>query len=299
LIESLELPSHILPVLVPSGTVIGALQRDVCDECKVGSVPVIAPACHDTASAVAAVPADGNDWCYISSGTWSLMGVEVNHPIINEKTLLYNYTNEAGVGGTIRFLKNIMGLWLIQECRRQWQRQGKDHSDAELTQMAAQAKSFGAMIDPNHESFVAPNDMPARMESFCRRSGQTPPTTAGEFVRAALESLALAYRQALEGLEDVLGRRLNVIHIVGGGCQNELLNQMTADACGRPVIAGPVEATGIGNVLVQAVATGDLKNLSEARSIVRNSFDVKRCEPRSSRQWESAYSRFREMAQPS
>ncbi len=297
MLEKLGLPTRIFPEIIPSGTVIGPLRRDVAEECNVGRVPVIAPACHDTASAVAAVPAEGDagDWCYISSGTWSLMGVEIDKPIINAKSLAYNYTNEGGVGGTIRFLKNIMGLWLVQECRRQWVRENHDHSYAELTQMAARAKPFSVVIDPDYKPFLSPGEMPAKIERFCRDTKQRCPTTRGEFVRTCLEGLALTYRKTLEGLEDVLGRRIARIHVVGGGSQNELLNQMTADACEREVVAGPVEATAAGNVLVQAMATSDVKSLADARAVVRASFDVKRYEPQQPKQWAEAYTRYREV----
>ena len=295
LLNKLDLPTSILPEIVPSGTILGPLGADVAAECEVDQIPVIAPACHDTASAVAAVPATGNDWCYISSGTWSLMGVEIPEPIINAKSLRYNYTNEGGVGGTIRFLKNIMGLWLVQECRRQFQREGYDHGYAELTQMAQRCKPLQTLIDPDHKPFLLPGDMPKKIEDFCRQTSQRPPAARGEFIRTCLDSLALTYRRTLEGLEDVLGRKISVIHIVGGGCQNELLNQITADACNRTVVAGPVEATAIGNILVQAMATGDVKSLAEARSIVLNSFDVKRYEPQQTPQWDDAYLRFRQM----
>ena len=295
MLEKLGLPTGILPEVVPSGTVLGPLLADVASECGVGQIPVIAPACHDTASAVAAVPATGNDWCYISSGTWSLMGVEIPEPIINAKSLKYNYTNEGGVGGTIRFLKNIMGLWLVQECRRHFRREGYDHSYAELAQMAERSKPLAALIDPDHKPFLSPGEMPVKIEEFCRKTGQRPPNTRGEFVRACLDSLALTYRRTLEGLEDVLGKKVSVIHIVGGGSQNELLNQMTADACNRPVVAGPIEATAIGNILVQAMATGDVKSLSDARAVVLKSFEVKRYEPREVAKWEKAYQRFKQL----
>jgi len=299
MLAQLDLPTHIFPQIIPSGTTIGPLRRDVAEECNVGRVPVIAPGCHDTASAVAAVPADAGaapgDWCYISSGTWSLMGVELNEPLINAKSLAYNYTNEGGVGGTIRFLKNIMGLWLIQECRRHWVKEGHDHGYGELTQMAGRAKPFAMVIDPDHKPFLSPGDMPGKIERFCRDTKQRCPTTRGEFVRTCLEGLALTYRKTLEGLEDVLGRKIQRIHVVGGGSQNELLNQMTADACGREVIAGPVEATAAGNVLVQAMATGDVKSLADARAVVRASFDVKRYEPQQAKQWADAYARYREV----
>jgi len=295
MLEKLGLPTHILPEIIPSGTIIGPLRADVAHECGVGEVPVIAPACHDTARAVAAVPAKGTDWCYISSGTWSLMGVEIPEPIVNAKSLKYNYTNEGGVGGTIRFLKNIMGLWLVQECRRHFQREGYDHSYAELTQMAERSKPLAVLIDPDHKPFLAPGEIPLKIEEFCRKTGQRPPNARGEYVRACLDSLALTYRKTLEGLEDVLGRKVAVIHIVGGGSQNELLNQMTADACNRPVVAGPVEATAIGNILVQAMATGDIKSLADARGVVLKSFEVKRYEPQQAKKWDTAYARFKEI----
>jgi rhamnulokinase len=295
MLEQLGIPTRVLPTIIPSATTIGPLSREVADECEVAQVPVIAPGCHDTASAVASVPAQGDAWCYISSGTWSLMGVEIDQPIINEKSLRYNYTNEGGVGGTIRFLKNIMGLWLVQECRRQFTKDGYDHSYAELTQMAERATGFGAVINPDHGPFLSPGDMPGKIERFCKETRQPPPTTRGDFVRTCLDSLALTYRKTLEGLEDILGTKITTIHIVGGGSQNLLLNQMTASACGRTVIAGPVEGTAIGNILAQAMATGSVQSLSDARQVVRASFDVKRYEPRDTAKWDQANARYREI----
>jgi len=295
MLKQLELPTHILPEIIPSGTVIGPVQDDVAKECGIEAMPVIAPACHDTGSAVAAVPAEGKDWCYISSGTWSLMGVELDQPLINAKALEYNYTNEGGAGGTIRFLKNIMGLWLVQECRRQWQREGHEYSYAELTKMAGEAAALKSVVTPDHGPFLSPGDMPGKIAEFCRKSGQPVPSSPGEFVRCCLDSLALAYRKTLEGLEALLGRKIAVIHIVGGGVQNELLTQMTADACGKPVVAGPVEATAIGNILVQAMATGDIKSLADARSVVRASFDVKHYKPHHTTPWDQAYERFKSL----
>ena len=295
LLKALDLPTQILAEIVPSGTIIGPLLKDVAEECGVGQLPVIAPGCHDTASAVAAVPAEGNDWCYISSGTWSLMGVELPEPVINDKSLKYNYTNEGGVGGSIRLLKNIMGLWLVQECRRQWQKEGQEYSYAELTKMAEQAKGFGAVVNPDDGPFLAPGDMPRKIDQFCRKTHQPVPVGHSQFVRTCLESLALTYRRTIDGLEDILGRRIGVIHIVGGGSRNELLNQMTADACGRRVVAGPVEATSMGNILVQAMAIGEVKSLADARTIVRHSFDVQRFEPQDTKPWDAAYERYRQI----
>jgi sugar (pentulose or hexulose) kinase len=293
MLTQLGLPTHILPEIIPSGTVLGPLREDVAKECGgAAGIPVIAPACHDTGSAVAAVPAQGNDWCYISLGTCSLMGVELDQPLINDKALQYNYTNEGGVGGTIRFLKNIMGLWLVQECRRHFAKEGKEFSYAELTKMAADAPPLQCVVNPDHAPFGSPGDMPPKIADYCRKSNQRIPSTPGEFVRVCLDSLALAYRRTLAGLEDLLGRRISVIHIVGGGTQNELLTQMAADACNRPVVAGPVEATAIGNILVQAMATGDVTSLTDARAIVRSSFDVKRYDPRDTARWDAAYDQF-------
>jgi rhamnulokinase len=297
MLQKLDLPTRILPEIIPSGTVVAGLRDDIAKECgAAANIPVIAPGCHDTASAVAAVPAgEGDDWCYISSGTWSLMGVEIAEPIINEKSLALNYTNEGGVGGTIRFLKNIMGLWLVQECRRQWQRDGQEFSYAELTRMASQSPPLQSLVSPQHAPLASPGEMPRKIADYCKSTGQRVPASPGEFVRTCLDSLALAYRKTLDGLEGVLGRRMNVIHIVGGGTQNELLTQMAADACGRTVIAGPVEATAIGNILVQAMAIGDVKSIADLRAIGRNSFDVKRYEPRETAKWDAAYERFKQL----
>ncbi|HEY1922471.1 MAG TPA: rhamnulokinase family protein, partial [Tepidisphaeraceae bacterium] len=295
MLEELGLPTRILAEIVSSGTVLGNLREEVAMQCSVKSAPVIAPGCHDTASAVAAVPASGEKFCYISSGTWSLMGVELNEPIVSAKALKYKYTNEMGVGGRVRFLKNIMGLWLVQECRRYWQQRGDDHDYVKLTAMAGEAREFGVLIDPDHGPFLAPGLMVEKIDQFCGETKQRPPGGVGEYVRACLESLAMTYRRTIEGLEEILGWKIEVIHIVGGGTKNELLNQMTADACGRPVVAGPVEAAAIGNVLVQAMAVGRIKSLAEAREIVRANFDVKRYEPRDAGKWDAAYGRYLEI----
>jgi len=297
LLNPFDLPDRILPELIPGASVIGPLSDDVAGECEVETIPVLAPGCHDTASAVAAVPAASGreDWCYISSGTWSLMGVELPAPIINAQSLAYAYTNEIGVGGRIRFLKNIMGLWLVQECRRHWSRQGQEHTYAELTTMAQEARTAGTVLNPDYAPFMTPGEMPLKIEDFCRQTRQTPPATPGEFVRLCLEGLALTYRRTLEGLEEILDRKIATIHIVGGGTQNALLNQMTADATGRAVVAGPVEATAIGNILAQAMAVGRLESLDEARALVAASFPVQRYEPRDSQSWNAAYARYREL----
>jgi rhamnulokinase len=295
ILTELGIPTRLLAEIVPSGTVLGDLSPHVAQECGVGRTPVIAPASHDTASAVAAVPAEGTDWCYISSGTWSLMGVELDEPVITEQSMAYNYTNEIGALGKVRFLKNIMGLWLVQECRRQWLSQGHEHSYAELTSMAARLPGLGVMIDPDHAPFLAPGNMVGKIERFCHETKQKSPGSVGEFVRACLDSLALTYRRTLAGLEELTDRKINVIHIVGGGSQNDLLNQMTADACGRPVVAGPVEATAAGNICVQAMAVGSMKSLAEARAVVKRSMNVRRFEPAETGKWDKAYERYMEI----
>ena len=292
LFEELDLPYDIMPRIVQPATILGELRPCVREETGAGSIPVIAPACHDTGSAVAAVPADKNtNWAFLSSGTWSLMGMEVTQPIIDAKSLACNFTNEGGVFGTFRFLKNIMGLWLVQECRRTWERAGQPYSYDELSRLAAAARPFACWVDPDDPSFLAPGDMPARIAEFCRKTGQPTPDGPGAFVRCCLESLAMKYRYVAERLEECTGKRIDVIHIVGGGSQNKLLSQMTADATGRTVITGPVEATAAGNVIVQAIAAGVLKNIDEARSLVRRSCELETYEPRDTARWCEAYQR--------
>ncbi len=220
------------------------------------------------------------------------MGAEIASPLVSEQVLLHNFTNEGGASGTIRFLKNIMGLWLVQECRRTYERAGKVYSYEELVRLAEAAPPLVSLVDPDHASFMLPPSMPEAIADFCTRTGQTAPVEPGAVVRCALESLALKYRWVLGRLEELLGRRLDVIHIVGGGSQNTLLCQLTADACNRSVIAGPVEATAIGNVVVQAMGLGLLGSLAEAREVVRQSFDVREFEPRQPQRWDEPYGRF-------
>jgi rhamnulokinase len=300
MLDRLGIPSDILGEIVPPGAVLGPLLPSVAEEVGLSDVPVIAPACHDTGSAVAAVPfgpaPEGG--CYISSGTWSLMGVEVSEPVITPQSLEYNFTNEGGVRSTFRLLKNIMGLWLVQECRRVWAREGESYSYDELTQMAEQADSFSTVVDPDDPAFLHPADMPAEIRAFCTRTGQPGPQDKGAMVRCVLESLALTYRSTLEKLEMMLGSQLEVIHIVGGGSRNRLLCQFTADATQRPVLAGPVEATAIGNVLMQALALGEFASLQEARAAVRSSFEVMHYQPGDPAPWDGAYRRFCELAAP-
>jgi rhamnulokinase len=290
ILDKLSLPMDIMPEIVESGTVVGPLTAEVADQIGCGPIPVIAIGSHDTASAVVAVPAVGNaDWAYLSSGTWSLMGIEVPKAIINDKTFAYDFTNEGGVENTIRLLKNIMGLWPIQECRRQWQREGTDLSYAEITAMAQKAEPFTRRIDVDDSGFLAPGDMPQRINTYLNQTGQKPIDDKGQMIRTVLESLALKYRSVMEAMEDVAGKRIDVLHIVGGGIQNELLCQFTANALGKKVITGPVEATASGNILMQARAAGQIKSLAEAREILRNSFELKEYEPQQASLWAAQY----------
>jgi rhamnulokinase len=290
--EAFGLPTELLGTLVPPGTVLGPLRNSVATETGLTPVPVVAPATHDTAAAVAAVPAAGESWAYISSGTWSLMGAEIDEPLLTPEALAANFTNEGGVGGWVRFLKNIMGLWLVQECRRAWERAGKSYGYDELARLAESAPAFVSLVDPDHGSFILPPSMPAALADFCRRTGQPAPTEPGPVVRCCLESLALKYLWVLEKLESLLGRRLDVIHVVGGGCRNALLCQFTADACDRPVKAGPVEATALGNVLTQALGLGLVSSPADIREVVRRSSDVQTYEPHEPGRWREQYERF-------
>lgn len=292
ILERLGIPSRIFPRVIPPASVIGPLLPEVTAEVGVGGVTVIAPGSHDTASAVAAVPAAEPDFVYISSGTWSLVGAEVGQPLINAKSLAYNFTNEGGLAGTFRLLRNVMGLWLLQECRRRFAQDEEGITYEQLTQEAAAAPAFGPLIDPDDERFLRPTDMPARIREYCVETGQRAPETRGEVVRCVLESLALKYRWVAERIDELLGRPTSVIHVVGGGSQNRLLCQLTADATGRVVRAGPVEATSMGNVLAQAWALGHLGSLAELRAVVRRSTAEAVYEPRRSEQWAEAYERF-------
>jgi len=299
MLQRLGIPTRFMPEVVKPGTVLGKLLPQLAEETGLAVAPVIAPPTHDTGSAVAAVPAQGENWAYLSSGTWSLMGIEVHEPVIDERTLALNFTNEGGVEGTFRLLKNISGLWLVQQCRRSWRKAGNELDYGRITELAGQARPFASIIDTADERFLNPPDMPTAIADFCSEYGQAVPTTPGEFARCALESLALAYREVKEKLELLNGAPINVLHIVGGGTQNRLLNQLTADACGIPVVTGPVEATGAGNILVQAMATGELSSLAEVREVVRNSFELETYEPKKTTSWEEAYARYNKLLEKS
>jgi rhamnulokinase len=293
LLEALGLPAAIFPPIVPSGVILGPLRRALAQETGLQAVQVVASCSHDTGAAVAAVPAAGDDWAYLSSGTWSLMGVEWPEPVINQMSREMNFTNEIGYGGSVRLLKNIIGLWLVQECRREWALAGNEYDYTALTQMAEAAPPFVSLINPADSRFISPGDMPGKIAAQCQELGQPVPASPGAYIRCALESLALLYRLTFERMERLVGRKFQRLHIVGGGSKNTLLNQFTANALQIPVLAGPVEATAAGNLLVQAIALGDLPSLPAARQVLRESFPVQTVEPQSAGEWQAAYARFK------
>jgi len=275
-LDALGLPPEIFPEVVDSGTVVGELDDEVCREAGLESAPpIIAAASHDTAAAVAAVPAtQSGSWAFLSSGTWSLLGVETDRPILSSEALEHGFTNEAGVGGTTRFLRNISGLWLVQECRRQWEREGVELSYSELAEMAEKAAPAVSFIEPNDPRYAAPGDMPARIRDACRESGQAVPEGRAEVVRCVLESLAKTYADTARAASELTGRPIERLHVVGGGSRHDLLNRMTAQQLGVPVVAGPLEATALGNILSQALATGAVADRAEVRSVVAASEEV-------------------------
>jgi rhamnulokinase len=290
LLERLGLPRRIFGPITEPGTVLGPLRPDVAADSGLGAVRVVLPGSHDTASAVAAVPADEPpsprpDWAYVSLGTWALVGAELDRPLVTPECLARNFTNEGGIGGTTRLLKNVCGLWLVQQCRAAWQRAGQEWSWDQLTALAAEAPPLVTLIDPNHPSLVAPADMPAAIRALARASGEPEPETTAATVRAALESVAAAVRRSLAELDGLLGRRVGRVHVVGGGVKNSLLCQMIADATGRPVVAGPVEATAIGNLLVQLLAGDGKVDLRAIRRVVRDTFEPARYEPKEAARW--------------
>lgn len=292
LLAQVGVPASFLPPIVQPGTRLGTLRPLVAEETGLpADVPVICPATHDTASAVVATPGSGDDWAFLSAGTWCLFGAEVPEPYLDPSVLEAGFSNEGGVRGTVRLLRNITGLWLVQECRRHWQTEGKDYSYAELAQAAAESRPFIALIDPDDAAFAQPTRMPQAIAEYCRRTGQTGPSSIGEFVRVCLEGIALTTRRRWEQLQQILGRRFGSLNIVGGGTQNTLLCQFIADALGRPVLAGPTEATAMGNALVQAIGLGEM-DYTEAREVVRRSTVMREYQPQNAAAWEDAYGRY-------
>ena len=288
LFSAMHVPISMMQPIVHPATRLGPLLASVAEEALLHRMDVTAVASHDTGSAIAAIPAEGSDWAYISSGTWSLMGVELSQPVITDDALASNFTNEGGVGGTFRFLKNIMGLWLLQQCRKEWSSEVQYEYD-EIVKLAETATPFRSLLDPDHAGFFNPVSMTAAIRNYCEKSGQPAPTNHAEFVRSILESLALKYRATLEQLRRLTGRNIQRIHIIGGGARNAVLCQYAANATGATVIAGPVEATAIGNIMVQALAAGCVGSLEEIRAVVRQSFDPVTYKPQHTDRWEQAF----------
>lgn len=295
LLSALGAPPGLMQRVVPPGTVIGALDASVCRETGLREPRVVATASHDTAAAIAAVPALGDDWAYISSGTWSLMGVELDSPLVNPDALAANFSNEGGVGGRTRFLRNIAGLWLLQQCRREWSANRPLGYD-ELARLAGEAPPFAAFIDPDCPDFLNPPSMVDAIRVFCRRTGQEPPQSVAGLARCILESLALKYRWTLEELRRLTRKRIQKLHVIGGGSRNERLCQFAADSTQLEVLSGPSEATALGNILVQTLALGALGSVAEARAVVRESVEIKTFEPGRAGEWDDAYGRFRQVA---
>ena len=301
LLDKFSLPTRILGKIAAPGTTLGPLRANLATETGLSAAKVVLPGSHDTASAVMAVPAHSHpgkkpDWCYISLGTWALMGIESPQPLVNDAVLKLNFTNEGGVGGTTRLLKNITGMWLVQECRRIWNQTGGNFDWEALNQLSAAQPGLRSFVNPDAGDFLAPADMPEAIRSFCRKSGQTVPEQKGAVLRCALESIAMKFRHVLGMCEQLAGGRLETIHIVGGGTKNRQLCQFAANACGRRVVAGPVEATATGNLMMQAVAAGDVASIAEARDVIRNSFPVEEYEPQDTAAWEEAYGKFCKVA---
>jgi rhamnulokinase len=297
LLERFSLPTRILGRICQPGTTLGPLLPNLAAETGLGAAQVVLPGSHDTASAVMAVPAQSRpgvrpDWCYISLGSWALMGIESPKPVVNDSVLARNFTNEGGVGGTTRLLKNITGLWLVQECRRVWNHAGENLDWEALNRLSATAAPLRSFVNPDAPDFMAPGDMPEAIRGFCRKTGQPVPEDKGGVLRAALEGMALKFRQVLGMCEELAGGRIETIHIVGGGTKNRQLCQFAADACGRRVVTGPIEATATGNLMMQAVAAGDVSSIAEAREVIRRSFPVDEYTPQNTAAWDEAYGRF-------
>jgi rhamnulokinase len=293
LVQAAGMPTRLLAPIVPSGTRTGHLASGVCQRTGLGSeVGVVATCSHDTGCAVAAVPGQGDDWAYLSCGTWSLMGVELPAPLINDAVLEANFTNEVGYGSTVRFLKNITGLWIIQECRRAWEQAGQPMDYQTLMTLAQQARPFAALINPDAPIFQTPGNMPSKIGEYLKSTGQQAPLDPGSLVRIAFESLALKYRATLETLEKLTGRTIRTLHLVGGGARDQLLSQFTANAIGRTALSGPVEATATGNLLIQAIVAGELSSIAEAREVVRRSVKLVEYLPTDGPAWDAAFQRF-------
>lgn len=280
--------------IVQPGTRLGNLLPEVLEETGSAEIPCVAVAGHDTASAIVSVPAEGENWAYLSSGTWSLLGIESPEPLVSEKTMEMNFTNEGGVDGTTRFLKNIMGMWLIQECKRIWDETGELEWQ-EIVDLSHAAQPFKCLIDPNDPSFLNPGNMPKAIQEFCAKTNQPFPETKGEIARCIYDSLVLAYKHAVKQIESITGKPIAKLYIIGGGANHKTMNQLTADAIGIPVFAGPTEATAVGNIMLQAKACGAVSSLAEIREMVRNSFVIGKFNPSPELDWEAAYRDFEKL----
>ena len=294
-IDALGLPRKVFGEIVAPGTVLGPVRDAVAAIIGKAGIPVVATACHDTASAVAGIPMDGSGNLWLSSGTWSIMGIESPEAVTTPDALERGFCNELGVNGSVRFLKNISGLWLIQECKRQWELDGKSYNFATMAEMAEEAEPFTAFIDPDDASFASPGGMPAKIQAWCEKTGQTVPQTPGAILRVATESLAMKYRTVFESIKSLTGREFSRLHAGGGGIQNEALSRATANALGIEVVAGPVEATSCGNVITQAIATGHLPDLKAGRELIRRSFDFRIYQPQDTAAWDAAYADFKKL----
>ena len=292
LLKALGMQESMMRPIVMPGTMVGAVSESIREECNIAAVPVIAVAGHDTGSAVAAVPAENENYAYLSSGTWSLMGIEVKDPIISEQSFELNFTNEGGIGGTTRFLKNITGMWLLEQCRKQWETEGTTYTYPEIVALSDSVDGFQRFIDPDYAGFAAPGDMTKAIADYCRQTNQTAPQSHAEYIRCIFDSLALKYRYVLNNLQQVAPFKIEKMHVIGGGSQNKLLNQFTANAIGMPVVAGPAEATAIGNVMMQIMGLGLVKTLGEMRAIVRNSLSPEVFYPINGAVWDEAYKVF-------
>lgn len=292
ILDAFGIKESVFAPLVQPGTVLGELSKEICEECGVDPVPVISVCGHDTQSAITSVPCEDGDFAFLSSGTWSLFGTELDKPIVNETSMNINITNEGGFDGSTGFLKNIIGLWLIQESRRQWKREGKEYSYADLEKLALAAEPFKCFIDPDAPEFVPHGNIPERVREFCRKTGQYVPETVGEIMRCIYESLAMKYRLTFEKLRECTERDYPIIHVIGGGTKDGLLCQMTANSCDRTVKAGPIEATVMGNVAVQLMSDGSVENIGQARKIVAESSELKTFEPKDTDKWAEAYEDF-------
>jgi len=294
LLKAINITENLMEEIVQPGVEVGKILQEIQEDTGSKEIPCIAVASHDTASAIVSVPAEGNNWAYLSSGTWSLLGIESQEPLVSEETLAMNFTNEGGVAGTTRFLKNIMGMWLIQECKRIWDEE-KEMEWQEIVDLSNKVEPFKSLINPDDSGFLNPGNMPLAIQNYCKSTNQTVPKSKGEIARCIYDSLVLKYKYTIKQIESVTGKQIEKLHIIGGGANNTMMNQLTADAIGIPVLAGPTEATATGNLMLQAKAMGVVESLDEIRDVIRNSFDINEYKPSPELDWDAAYERFKKL----